>query len=125
MNDEINFKDFKTIPVWKDAHRLALMVYVLTKQFPKEELFGLTSQVRRSSTSVPANIVEGLFRNTTKELVQFLYNSRGSAGETIYHLVLAHDLGYITDSEYDVLILEYENVIMQLNSWVKSLKKKH
>ena len=118
------YKSFKEIPVWKLSHKLTLEVYDLTKRFPKDEIYGLTSQLRRSSSSISANIVEGFYRNTTKELLSFLYNSRGSCGETIYHLMLAYDLGYIDENKFDDLIKEYEDVIRQLSGWIRSLKTK-
>lgn len=72
-----SFKSVEEVPVWVKTHELTLKVYKLTAFFPKSELFGLTSQLRRSSSSVPANITEGFYRNSTKELIQFLYNARG------------------------------------------------
>jgi len=112
------------IPVYNLAHELVLEIYKLTYKFPKSEIFGLISQLRRSSSSIPANIAEGFYRNSTKELIQFLYNARGSVGETIYHLKLAYDLKYISKKEFDVLTNSYNVVGMQLNGWIKSLKAK-
>ena len=79
----MNWKDLK---VWEKAHNLVKDLYVISGQFPKDELYGLTSQMKRACLSVPANIVEGQSRNTTKEYIQFLYNSRGSLEETRYYL---------------------------------------
>lgn len=87
----LHWKDLK---VWQKAHALVLDVYKVTKEFPKEEMFGLASQLRRSAASIPANIVEGQSRNTTKEYLQFLYNARGSIEETRYHLLLSKELDY-------------------------------
>lgn len=112
------------VPVWQEAHRLVLSIYKLTRGFPNYELYGLTSQLRRSSSSIPTNITEGFYRNTTKELIMFLYNARGSCGETIYHLKLVYDLGYIKKNSYDELRDCYDNVAKQLNGWIKSLKTK-
>jgi len=117
----MKYKTFEEIPVWLDSHQLTLRIYQITTSFPKEEKFSLTSQIRRSMSSIPANIAEGFYRRTTKELLTFLYNSRGSAGETRYHLILSKDLGYINDSNYLQLRTSIDNVIAQLSGWIKSL----
>lgn len=116
----VHWKDLK---VWKKAHSLVVEVYRITNRFPKEELYGLTSQIRRSSSSVPANLVEGQSRNTSREYLQFLYNARGSLEETRYHLLLAHDLGYLEKDLYTRLEGQYEEVSKMLNSLIKSIKK--
>lgn len=115
------FEDFR---VWQLSHKLALEIYRITKFFPKEELYGLISQLRRAASSVPANIVEGYYRNTTKELVRFIFNARGSAGEVTYFLILAKDLGYLNIDSYKSLREEYESLIRQLNALIKGLNKK-
>ena len=114
---------WKNLKVWQRAHALVLDVYTVTRSFPKDELFGLTSQVRRSVSSVPANLVEGQSRNTTKEYLQFLYNARGSLEETRYHLLLAKDLTYLKDETYNHLESQYEQTSKMLNSLIKSIKK--
>lgn len=118
------YKNFQEIPVWQESHKLALEIYRITKRFPKEEVYGLTGQLRRSSSSIPANITEGFYRNTRKELLQFLYNARGSAGETVYHIILAKDLKYISNKEYEKLSESYQGIVRQLSGWIKSLKNK-
>lgn len=118
------YKTFQEVPVWKTAHSAVLLIYKISARFPKEELYGLTAQIRRSSSSIPANIAEGFYRNTTKELVKFLYNARGSCGETIYHLILARDLGYLNKKEFDELYENYNDLARQLNNWINSLKRK-
>ena len=116
------YKTVEEVPVWQKAHELALNVYKITKNFPHSETYGLTSQLRRSASSVPANIAEDFYRNSTKELLQFLYNARGSLGETSYHIRLSKDLKYIKDQESSFL-KEYCDVVgKQLNGWIKSLK---
>jgi len=117
-------KSFEDIIVWQKAHRLTLKIYKLTSIFPRSETFGLISQLKRSSSSIAANIVEGFYRNTTKELLSFLYNARGSLGETLYHLKLASDLNYINKKEYDELKSEIEIISKQLNAWIRSLKNR-
>jgi len=96
-------KDFRKLTVWQKAHELTLAVYKATRGFPKEELYGLTSQVRRSSVSVPSNIAEGCGRSGDAELARFLDISMGSASEVEYQLLLAHDLGFLHNRVYEPL----------------------
>ncbi|RZJ77729.1 MAG: four helix bundle protein [Flavobacterium sp.] len=110
------------LDVWKKAHQLTLAVYELTKSFPPNEQFALTSQLRRSASSVPANIIEGQSRQYKKEFIQFLYISRGSLSETEYHLYLAKDLKYITEAQYQAVSPEIISVKMMLNKLISSLK---
>src|SRR6185312_8096583 len=93
-------KDFKELKVWQKAHLLTLALYRLTRIFPKEELYGLTSQIRRCSASIAANIAEGCGRRGNAELHRFLQIAAGSASELDYHLLLAHDLHYFQESAY-------------------------
>jgi len=118
------YKNFQEVPVWQIAHGSTLKIYNSVRRFPKEETYGLSAQIKRSASSVPANIAEGFYRNTTKELIQFLYNARGSCGETIYHLVLAKDLGYINLKTFNELQNLYEEIAKQLNGWINSLKNR-
>ena len=87
-------KSFKELLVWKKSHQLTLDIYQLTKAFPKEEMFGLTSQIRRSAVSVPANITEGYRKKTKPDKAKFMNIAQGSLDETHYYLILAHDLAY-------------------------------
>jgi four helix bundle protein len=111
------------LEVWKIAHQLTLEVYKTTQGFPKNEEFGLTSQVRRSASSIPTNIIEGQARQHKKEFVQFLYIAKGSLEETNYHLFLAKDLGYITELEYFNLAELCSRIKMMLYKLIKSLKE--
>jgi len=88
-------KDFRTLLVWRKAHELTLSVYQATKEFPADERFGLTSQMRRSSSSVPTNIAEGCGRDSNADFRKFLQIAFGSASELDYQLILATDLGYL------------------------------
>lgn len=112
---------FDQIPVWQNSHKLTVDIYTLTKKFPIEEKYSLTSQLRRAASSVPANIVEGFYRHTTKELLAFLYNARGSAGETHYHLILARDLGYLKEQEFKELAIQADGVVKELSAWIISI----
>ncbi len=87
-------REFRELKVWQKAHRLTLEAYQASATFPREELFGLTSQVRRAASSIPANIAEGCGRGGG-DLVRFCELAAGSASELEYHLILAHDLGYL------------------------------
>ena len=84
-------KDFHKLNVWEKAHKLALSIYLLTKKFPKDELYGLTSQMRSSATSIPANIAEGCGRDSQAELTHFFTMAMGSSSELEYQLILAHE----------------------------------
>jgi four helix bundle protein len=119
-----SYRKVEETPVFILAHALTLKIYKLTIDFPGYEIYGLGSQIRRSASSIPANIAEGYYRNSTKELLQFLYNARGSYGETLYHLLLAKDLSYISNTEYENMVNEYHNLGKQLNGWIKALKEK-
>ncbi len=88
-------KDFRDLEVWRKAHELTLAVYRNTETFPKHELFGLTSQMRRCSASIAANIAEGCGRSNNGDMHRFLQNAMGSAVELDYHVLLAADLGYL------------------------------
>jgi four helix bundle protein len=94
-------KDFRELKVWEKGHQMTLTSYRLTNNFPKQELFGLTSQIRRCSASIPANIAEGCGRLGNSELHRFLQIACGSANELEYHFLLARDLGYIPSEDYE------------------------
>ena len=117
-------KDFRKQKVWEKSHKLTLKVYLISKKFPKDELFGLTSQIRRSSASISANIAEGCGRSGEIELARFLHIALGSASESDYHLMLACDLGYLTDTIYQELYKEVSEIKKMLVSFIKKLKAK-
>jgi four helix bundle protein len=93
-------QDFRELKVWEKGHQLTLAVYRETASFPRDELYGLTSQIRRASSSVPANIAESCGRGSSAELRRFLEMAMGSGSELEYHLLLARDLGYLRNSAY-------------------------
>jgi four helix bundle protein len=95
---------YKNLNAYQKANELALLVYKATKKFPKDELFGLTSQMRRCAVSVAANIVEGHGRRTNKDKLQFYYIARGSLNELEYYIELARQLEYVARAEYDILV---------------------
>ncbi len=89
-------KNFKTLKVWQKSHELTLQIYKATAGFPKEEIYALTSQLRRAASSVAANIAEGCGRHGDADFARFLQIAMGSASELQYHLILAHDLGFLS-----------------------------
>jgi four helix bundle protein len=115
-------RDFRDLQVWQKAHRLALGIYRATAAFPREELYGLTSQIRRASASVPANLAEGCGRNSEKELRRFLEIAMGSASELEYHLLLAHDLAILDGENYQQLNQQTCEVKRMLASFIQKLK---
>jgi four helix bundle protein len=110
------------LEVWKLAHQLTIKVYKITDKFPKSEQFGLISQVRRSASSVPANIIEGQARQHRKEFIQFLFIAKGSLEETNYHLFLSKDLGFISELNYQELLELCTRIKMMLHKLIKSLQ---
>ncbi len=114
---------WKDLIVWQKSHSLVLEVYKITNNFPEEERFGLVTQLRRSASSIAANIVEGKSKRTDKEFVSFLYNSRGSLEETRYHLLLSKDLGYLDKDIYLKLEEMTAEVSYLLNKLISSICK--
>jgi four helix bundle protein len=115
--------DYRKVAVWARAHRLTLDVYRATREFPKNELYGLTSQLRRAASSVPANIAEGCGRNSDAELARFLVIALGSMTELDYHLLLAHDLGYLPTPDYDRLAAETQECSKMLASFIDTVRR--
>jgi four helix bundle protein len=114
---------WKDLIVWQRSHEFVLEVYKLTSDFPEKERFGLIQQIRRSSASVAANIVEGKSKRTDKEFLAFLYNSRGSLEETRYHLLLSKDLGYIDETRYNSLENLAAEVSFLLNKLIAAITR--
>ena len=115
-------QNFRNLKVWEKAHAMTLDVYRSTRAFPKEELYGLTSQMRRSSASVGANIAEGCCRNGDKDFGRFVQIAAGSAGELEYHIVLARDLGLLNVDDYQRLSTETIEVKRMLASLLQKLR---
>jgi four helix bundle protein len=110
--------DYRKVAVWARAHQLTLDVYRATRQFPREELYGLTSQIRRAAASVPANIAEGCGRNSDAELARFLVIALGSITELDYHLLLSRDLGLLPTTDYGPIAAETEEVRRMLAAFI-------
>ena len=116
-------RNFRNIKAWQHADNLDVSVYSKTKSFPREELYGITSQLRRASVSVPANMAEGANREHDKEYLNFLYVARGSIAETEYLLHLSRILGYLTDKEYKKLEDLSREAAKTLYGLITALKK--
>ena len=115
-------RDFRKLKVWQKAHQLTLRTYKATAPFPKSEIYGMTSQIRRSAVSVPANIAEGCGRDGEAELARFLQIAMGSASELEYHLLLARDLTLLKTPEYEKLTNEVIDVKRMLTSFIQKLR---
>ena len=115
---------WKNLDVWKLSDELAYNVYLTSRDFPKEEVYGITSQLRRAALSIPTNIVEGYSRKGDKELSHFLSISIGSMAETKYLLYFSHRLEYINDNKYDEIKNGYERLGKQLWRFYESVRNK-
>jgi four helix bundle protein len=117
-------QEFEDLEVWQKAHELTLMVYKITKGFPPEEKFGLVSDMRRAAVSIENNIAEGFGRRTTKDYINFLYKSLGSALELRSMVRVSRDLEYINYEQFNDLIKRVISVKMMLRKLVSSLESK-
>jgi len=116
-------RDYRKIKAWKQADDLAVAVYERTRSFPREELYGLTAQLRRAATSVPANIAEGTARESKRDYLHFLYIARGSLTETQYLVHLARRLGYLTDEDYQDLMRRVQCVFACLQGLIRVVRR--
>jgi four helix bundle protein len=112
-------KTFQDLEVWQKAHQLVLQIYETSKHFPKEEMFGLTSQIRRASVSIPANIAEGFKRQGTKDKVRFYNIAQSSLEEVRYYLILIQDLD-LSNTEKQTQLLE--EISKMLTSYIRKIK---
>jgi four helix bundle protein len=115
-------QDFHELKVWQKAHALTMEVYNETRSLPKDELYGLTSQIRRAASSIPANIAEGCGRNGDIDFARFLQVSMGSASELEYHLLLARDLGFLNDVTHTRLNEQVTEIKRMLASFMRTLR---
>jgi four helix bundle protein len=115
-------RDFRELKVWERSHRLTLATYKVTATFPREELYGLTSQIRRSCAAIPANIAEGCGRGSNVDFARFLQIALGSASELEYHLLLARDLYFLDKPDHERITREVTEIKRMLTAFIKSLK---
>lgn len=118
-------QDFRKLKVWEKSHQLTLDCYKATATFPREEIYGMTGQIRRASSSIPANIAEGCGRDGNAELGRFLSIASGSASELEYHFILAHDLNFLPVSEFDHLSGALTEIRKMLNTLQIRLRTKN
>ena len=118
-------KNYKELNVWQKSYKLCLHIYKVTKRFPKDEMYGLTSQIRRSAVSIPSNIAEGYGRKTTLEYVRFLYIAYGSVCELETQTMISGDLDYVEKKGLQELKEEIGDVERMLKAMIKSLENKH
>jgi len=114
-------RSFEQLAVWQQGHELVLSIYNVTKKFPREEIFSLTDQLRRAASSVTANIAEGFGKISTRDKLRFYNMAQGSLEETRNHLILAHDLHYITEEESRLLNDKARLVSIMLNRYCQAL----
>jgi four helix bundle protein len=112
-------RKFQDLKVWQKSHHIVLNIYRLTATFPDDELFGLTSQVRRSATSIPANVAEGFRRRGKRDKVKFLNISQASLEETRYYMILANDLGYADTHEF---VVQLDEVSRMLDGYIRTIE---
>lgn len=115
-------QSFRDLEVWEKAIQLVKEIYLVTKGFPKEEIYGLTSQLRRAAVSIASNIAEGKARQTKKEYIQFLYVALGSAAELETQIVISKELDYMDNKVKNVLLEKSDHVSRMLRNLIKSLK---
>lgn len=120
MNNKI--QSFTDLKVWQEAHKVVLLVYELTKNFPREEIFSLVSQIRRAAVSITSNIAEGFSRQSYKEKLQFYYIALGSLTELQNQLLLARDLNYLKQKEFNEFTEQATSVHRLLNSFVSKTR---
>lgn len=116
-------RDYKKYDIWKLSHFLTLEIYKITEDFPKEEVFGLTSQIRRASSSVGINIVEGCGRGSDEDFKRFLRNASGSAFEVEYILLLSKDLNYISEEKFLELSPKAEELKMKISKLILKIEE--
>ena len=115
-------RDFHQLSVWQKSHQFTLDVYTLSRAYPKEELFGLTSQIRRSSSSIATNIAEGCGRGSDADFGRFLQMAMGSASESEYQILLSFDLNYIDENQYKQMNAKVIEIKRMLSSLISKTK---
>lgn len=115
-------QDFRELRVWQRSHQLTIAIYRATASFPKEEMFGLTRQIRRAAASIGANIAEGCGRDSGADFARFLQIAAGSASEVDNHLLLAKDLGFLTNPQLEPLASELAQIRPMLTSLIQKVR---
>lgn len=120
---EGKIKTFEDLDTWQIAHKFVLEIYQITKRFPKDELYGIVSQLRRAALSITSNIAEGFNRYHYNDKIRFYYNARGSVSEVRNCLILSKDMHYITKEQYDSLLSNTERILKIINGLIRSIEK--
>ena len=121
----LKIKSFTDLIAWQQSYQLALLIYQITKKFPKEELYCLSSQIRRAAISTSSNIAEGFSRRTYKDKNRFYFIALGSLTETQNQLLLAKDLGYLPQNQFNAMANKTISINKLINGLIKSSKKLH
>lgn len=120
--EETKIQSFTDLNVWKEAHKLVLMIYKITKDFPREEIFALISQMRRAAVSITSNIAEGFSRYSSKEKIQFYSIAHGSLTEIENQLLIARDIGYLNKTDFDIISEQLIITHKLINAFIKKTK---
>ncbi|MDD5626446.1 MAG: four helix bundle protein [Patescibacteria group bacterium] len=120
--DQNKIKSFTDLRVWKEGHKLVLMIYKVTQKFPREEIFGLTSQLRRAAVSFTSNIAEGFSRPSYKEKMQFYCRALGSLTEVQNQLLIARDINYLSNKDFDPVATQTIELSKMINGLIKTTK---
>jgi len=115
-------RDFQKIQAWERGHQMTLDVYRMTRHYPREELFGLASQMRRAAASIPTNIAEGCGRRSEADLARFMDMSRGSTSELTYQMLLSRDLDYLAHDEAEKMMNELDEIGRMITSYSRQLR---
>ena len=124
MSNDKSIRAYRDLDVWQVSMALAELCYLETKPFPRDELFGMTSQIRRSAAAIPANIAEGYGRETPGAFIQFLRIAQGSLKELETHLILSQRVGLLSSEPADRLLVECDRVGRMLRNFIRSLQAK-
>ena len=119
---EDKMKSFTDLNAWKEGHKLVLLIYQMTKEFPQEEMFGLTNQIRRAAVSITSNLAEGFSRNSYKEKLQFYCIALGSLTESQNQLLIAKDINYLTKGNFNEVAKQTVIASKLINGLIKSSK---
>jgi four helix bundle protein len=115
-------RNCRDLQVWSKAHHLTFELYRISRQFPREEIYGITSQLRRAAVSIGANLAEGCGRRTSNELARFVRVAMGSASELDYHLLLCRDLGFMSSDDFSISTAKLTEVRKMLTSFLQSVE---
>ena len=121
---DIKIKSFTDLEAWKEAHKLVLVLYAATKDFPKAEMYALTDQIRRCTISISSNIAEGFSKQSRKEKLRFYYTAKGSLTELQNQLLVARDVGYLDDKKFKEIASQTVKVHKLVNGLIKSAQSK-